>query len=100
MTAWRPGQKRLKSHAPRQRVSGSPGDEGAAVATTQAIRDPPGRRILVLDGAWGTALQGARLTAEDYPGGRVPGHPRDLAGDPDPPNPTPPDVILRLHRPD
>jgi len=68
------------------------------VATTEAIRDLLGRRILVLDGAWGTALQGAGLAAEDYRGDRFRDHPRDLAGDPDLLNLTRPDVILGLHR--
>jgi 5-methyltetrahydrofolate--homocysteine methyltransferase len=68
------------------------------VATTEAIRDLLGRRILVLDGAWGTALQGAGLAAEDYRGDRFRDHPRDLAGDPDLLNLTRPDLILGLHR--
>jgi 5-methyltetrahydrofolate--homocysteine methyltransferase len=68
------------------------------VATTEAIRDQLGQRILVLDGAWGTALQGAGLSAADYRGDRFRDHPRDLAGDPDLLNLTRPDVILRLHR--
>ncbi len=68
------------------------------VATTEAIRDLLGRRILVLDGAWGTALQGAGLTAQDYRGDRFRDHPRDLAGDPDLLNLTRPDAILGLHR--
>ena len=68
------------------------------MATTEAIRDLLGRRILVLDGAWGTALQGAGLAAEDYRGDRFRDHPRDLAGDPDLLNLTRPDVILGLHR--
>jgi 5-methyltetrahydrofolate--homocysteine methyltransferase len=68
------------------------------VATTESIRDLLGQRILVLDGAWGTALQGAGLSAGDYRGDRFRDHPRDLAGDPDLLNLTRPDVILGLHR--
>ena len=68
------------------------------MATTEAIRDLLGRRILVLDGAWGTALQGAGLAAEDYRGNRFRDHPQDLAGDPDLLNLTRPDLILGLHR--
>ena len=56
------------------------------------------QRILVLDGAWGTMLQGAGLTAEDYRGERFRDHPRDLTGDPDLLNLTRPDVILDIHR--
>src|SRR5688572_22504245 len=55
-------------------------------------------RILVLDGAWGTMLQGAELTAEDYRGERFRDHPRELAGDPDLLNLTRPDVVLDVHR--
>jgi 5-methyltetrahydrofolate--homocysteine methyltransferase len=74
------------------------GDEGAAVASTQDLRDLLDQRILVLDGAWGTALQGAGLSAEDYRGDRFRDHPRELTGDPDLLNLTRPDVILGLHR--
>jgi 5-methyltetrahydrofolate--homocysteine methyltransferase len=69
-----------------------------AVATTETISDLLGQRILVLDGAWGTALQDAGLSAGDYRGDRFRDHPRDLAGDPDLLNLTRPDVILGLHR--
>jgi len=55
-------------------------------------------RILVLDGAWGTMLQGADLTPADYRGERFREHPRELAGDPDLLNLTRPDVILDVHR--
>lgn len=55
-------------------------------------------RILVLDGAWGTMLQGAGLTSADYRGERFLDHPRDVAGDPDLLNLTRPDVILDVHR--
>ena len=55
-------------------------------------------RILVLDGAWGTMLQDASLTAADYRGERFLDHPRELAGDPDLLNLTRPDVVLDVHR--
>jgi 5-methyltetrahydrofolate--homocysteine methyltransferase len=57
-----------------------------------------GQRIAVLDGAWGTMLQGAQLTPADYRGDRFVDHPRDLTGDPDLLNLTRPDVILDVHR--
>ena len=53
----------------------------------------------MLDGAWGTMLQGAGLTP-----GRLPrrpdrgDHPQDVTGDPDLLNLTRPDVILDVHR--
>ena len=53
------------------------------------------QRVAVLDGAWGTMLQGKKLSADDY---HVDGHPRDTAGDPDLLNLTRPDVILDIHR--
>jgi len=56
------------------------------------------QRILVLDGAWGTRLQGAGLAPSDYYGERFKGHHRDLSGDPDVLNLTRPDVVLDIHR--
>src|SRR5215467_7180025 len=56
------------------------------------------QRILVLDGAWGTRLQGAGLEPSDYYGERFKGHHRDLSGDPDVLNLTRPDVVLDIHR--
>ncbi|WP_433189049.1 methionine synthase [Actinoallomurus sp. CA-150999] len=67
-------------------------------ARTQALRDLLDRRIAVLDGAWGTMLQGAGLTPADYRGDRFGDHPRDVTGDPDLLNLTRPDVILDVHR--
>jgi 5-methyltetrahydrofolate--homocysteine methyltransferase len=67
-------------------------------ANTQAIRDLLDRRVAVLDGAWGTMLQGAGLTPADYRGDLLPDHPRDVTGDPDLLNLTRPDVVLDVHR--
>ena len=53
------------------------------------------QRVAVLDGAWGTMLQGKKLSAADY---HVDGHQQDTAGDPDLLNLTRPDVILDIHR--
>ena len=53
---------------------------------------------MVLDGAWGTMLQGAGLTAADYRGERLRDHPRDVTGDPDLLNLTRPDVVRDVHR--
>jgi 5-methyltetrahydrofolate--homocysteine methyltransferase len=55
-------------------------------------------RIAVLDGAWGTMIQGAGLEPDDYAGERFADHPRDVAGDPDLLNLTRPDVVLDIHR--
>ncbi|WP_326822160.1 methionine synthase [Streptosporangium sp. NBC_01756] len=67
-------------------------------ARTQALRELLDRRVAVLDGAWGTMLQNAGLTPDDYRGERFKDHPRDVTGDPDLLNLTRPDVILDVHR--
>ncbi|MEU4832587.1 methionine synthase [Streptosporangium sp. NPDC023615] len=73
---------------------------GAAKAAerVRALRELLDRRIAVLDGAWGTMLQGASLTPDDYRGDRFLDHPRDVTGDPDLLNVMRPDVILDIHR--
>ncbi|WP_345635901.1 methionine synthase [Rugosimonospora acidiphila] len=65
---------------------------------TQALRRLLDQRIAVLDGAWGTMLQGAGLTPADYRNDRLADHPYDVAGDPDLLNLTRPDIILDVHR--
>ncbi|MCT2587856.1 methionine synthase [Actinophytocola gossypii] len=64
----------------------------------QALRALFDQRIGVLDGAWGTMLQGAGLTPEDYRGDRFTDHTHDVTGDPDLLNLTRPDVVLDVHR--
>ncbi|MFI6070764.1 methionine synthase [Actinoplanes sp. NPDC051343] len=68
--------------------------------TTTELRHLLSERILVLDGAWGTMLQAAKLKPDDYQaGGVVPAdHPKDVTGDPDLLNLTRPDLILDVHR--
>ncbi|HVW41342.1 MAG TPA: methionine synthase [Amycolatopsis sp.] len=66
--------------------------------TISALRDILGRRVAVLDGAWGTMLQGAGLTPDDYRGDVIADHPKDVTGDPDLLNLTRPDLILDVHR--
>jgi 5-methyltetrahydrofolate--homocysteine methyltransferase len=55
-------------------------------------------RILVLDGAYGTAIQARNLSDDDYRGERFRDHPRDVKGDPDLLNLTRPDVVEDIHR--
>jgi 5-methyltetrahydrofolate--homocysteine methyltransferase len=55
-------------------------------------------RILVLDGAYGTAIQARNLADDDYRGERFRDHPREVAGDPDLLNLTRPDVVEDIHR--
>ncbi|MDP9869750.1 MULTISPECIES: methionine synthase [Streptosporangium] len=69
-----------------------------AGSRTQALKELLDRRVAVLDGAWGTMLQGAALTPADYRGQLLPDHPCDVTGDPDLLNLTRPDVILDIHR--
>ncbi len=64
----------------------------------QALTKLLDQRILVLDGAWGTMLQGAALSPADYRGERFADHPKDVTGDPDLLNLTRPDIILDAHR--
>jgi 5-methyltetrahydrofolate--homocysteine methyltransferase len=63
-----------------------------------ALRALFDERIAVLDGAWGTMLQNASLTPEDYRGDRFGDHTHDVTGDPDLLNITRPDLILDVHR--
>jgi 5-methyltetrahydrofolate--homocysteine methyltransferase len=78
--------------------AGVPGAAPRATTAAEAISRALDTRILVLDGAWGTTLQGLSLTAEDYRGQQFADHPRDLTGDPDVLNLTRPDVVLDVHR--
>ena len=68
------------------------------MAADGALADALDQRILVLDGAWGTILQGAALSPADYRGEIFRDHPRDVTGDPDVLNLTRPDVVLDFHR--
>jgi 5-methyltetrahydrofolate--homocysteine methyltransferase len=67
-------------------------------STEQRLRALLDQRVAVLDGAWGTVLQGAGLSPEDYRGDLLTDHPRDVTGDPDLLNLTRPDVVLDVHR--
>ncbi len=54
-------------------------------------------RILVMDGAMGTMIQGYELTDADYRGDRFKGHPKELKGNSDLLILTRPDVIGDIH---
>ncbi|MDT4994788.1 MAG: 5-methyltetrahydrofolate--homocysteine methyltransferase [Actinoplanes sp.] len=62
------------------------------------LRQLMAERIVVLDGAWGTMLQGAELDPQDFRGDVIRDHPKDVTGDPDLLNLTRPDLILDVHR--
>ncbi|GAA1390029.1 methionine synthase [Catellatospora chokoriensis] len=64
----------------------------------QELRSLLDQRIAVLDGAWGTMLQNAKLGPEDYRGDRFGDHSHDLTGNPDVLILTRPDLILDVHR--
>jgi len=68
------------------------------VDRSAALKRLLAERVVVLDGAWGTMLQGARLTPDDYRGDLLRDHPKDVTGDPDLLNLTRPDVVLDAHR--
>ncbi len=68
------------------------------MSAEQPLRELLDERILVLDGAWGTMIQNARLDPEEYRGERFADHPQDVAGDPDLLNLTRPDLVLDIHR--
>ncbi|MFB9298516.1 methionine synthase [Kibdelosporangium philippinense] len=66
---------------------------------SKSLQDLLSERVVVLDGAFGTMLQGAGLTPADYQADFIPqDHPKDVTGDPDLLNLTRPDVILDVHR--
>ncbi|HJQ02326.1 MAG TPA: methionine synthase [Jatrophihabitans sp.] len=69
-----------------------------AAARTQQLRDLLDQRIVLLDGAWGTMLQGAQLSPADYRGDLLADHSHDVTGDPDLLSLTRPDVVLDVHR--
>ncbi len=66
----------------------------ATAELTDLLRD----RILVLDGAMGTMIQGHRLDEAAYRGDRFASYDGDLAGDNDLLSLTNPDVIRSIHR--
>jgi 5-methyltetrahydrofolate--homocysteine methyltransferase len=61
------------------------------------IEDLLRERILVLDGAMGTMIQGYGLGEDDFRGDRLAGHPSDLKGDNELLSLTRPDVIREIH---
>ncbi|WP_130294532.1 methionine synthase [Pseudonocardia sediminis] len=70
----------------------------ATAARTQRLREILDERIGVVDGAWGTVIQGLGLSPEDYQADFLVDHPKDTNGDPDLLNLTRPDLILDSHR--
>jgi 5-methyltetrahydrofolate--homocysteine methyltransferase len=61
------------------------------------IREVLKERILILDGAMGTMLQGYKLTEDDFRGEQFKNHPVPLQGNNDILCLTRPDVIREIH---
>ncbi|WP_377642601.1 methionine synthase [Oryzobacter terrae] len=66
----------------------------ATADLTAALRE----RVLVLDGAMGTMIQGHGLSEEDYRGARFAEHPSDVMGNNDLLSMTQPEIIGGIHR--
>ena len=64
---------------------------------TPELRDLLARRILMLDGAMGTMIQGHSLSEGDFRGARFADSPRDLKGNNDLLTLTQPDIIRDIH---
>ncbi len=65
--------------------------------TLEKLKKLLAERILVLDGAMGTMIQGYGLSEADFRGERFKNHPSDLKGNNDILNITRPDVIREIH---
>ena len=68
------------------------------VSREPALRDALKERILVLDGAYGTLLQGMKLDEAAYRGDVLRDHPCTLAGNHDVLALTSPEVVVEAHR--
>jgi 5-methyltetrahydrofolate--homocysteine methyltransferase len=71
--------------------------EETMTETKTDIRRILKERVLLLDGAMGTMIQGYHLNEEDYRGEQFKSHPRDLKGNNDLLSITRPDVIREIH---
>ncbi len=76
----------------------SPERRARAATTAAAVRAALAERILVIDGAMGTALQDAGLTDDDYRGDHFAHHHHEVGGDHDLLSMTRPDVLADIHR--
>jgi 5-methyltetrahydrofolate--homocysteine methyltransferase len=72
--------------------------EVSSIDRTTLLEAQAAQRILVLDGAMGTMLQGHDLTEADYRGETFADHPGELKGNHDVLSMTRPDVIEGIHR--
>jgi 5-methyltetrahydrofolate--homocysteine methyltransferase len=67
------------------------------MSRTALLKDAISRRILILDGAMGTMIQGYRLSEEDYRGERFADFAHDVKGNNDLLSLTRPDIISEIH---
>ena len=96
----------MKCAAPGARPADATRKAGGRPPSSTGNRDRPGRtierlpgeRILVLDGAMGTMIQGYGLGEADFRGDHFPSHPTPLLGNNDLLSLTRPDVIGEIHR--
>jgi 5-methyltetrahydrofolate--homocysteine methyltransferase len=82
----------------REQVGGRGVVDDARSTGAGGLGDLLEQRVVVLDGAWGTMLQQAKLTPADYRADWLSDHPQDVTGDPDLLNLTRPDLVLDIHR--
>ncbi|MGB0176908.1 MAG: homocysteine S-methyltransferase family protein [Owenweeksia sp.] len=68
-----------------------------ALKNNERLHREAAKRILVLDGAMGTMIQGYKPTEEDYRGERFKDYPHDLKGNNDLLSITQPDMIKAIH---
>ncbi len=72
--------------------------ESQSQQRTDRLKQQLNERILILDGAMGTMIQGFNLKEEDYRGERFTNHGSDVKGNNDLLSLTRPDIIKQIHR--
>ena len=63
------------------------------MSAADQLREIMDRRIAIHDGSWGVLIHRKRLSEADYRGERLRDHGRDVQGDPDLLDLTPPEII-------
>jgi 5-methyltetrahydrofolate--homocysteine methyltransferase len=91
-----------REHAPAAQAAAipyaiEPVDETARRTRIERLRDLPGERVMLLDGAMGTMVQQRRLDEAGFRGERLRAHGRDLRGNNDILTLTRPEVIVAVH---
>jgi 5-methyltetrahydrofolate--homocysteine methyltransferase len=73
-------------------------EKSELIKNKHSIKDLLSKRILIMDGAMGTMIQGYKLTEKDFRGKRFADHPHDLKGNNDLLSLSRPDVIEEIHK--